>query len=183
MLSRAELTRAEDVDASELEPLVGTRPDAMASGTWSAIVEAVAFQRDDLARVIGENAQPREAQVDQNLRADAAFVLQQPLPRRIAVDLPARVIQHARQLARSAAARLLDARSRVRCGAGRPTRRDPRATIASSDARHHFVAVAGRGGEHVAGQAVRMHAHQRRRRRSRSPRTSAMCCSRSTSLE
>ena len=49
-------------------------------------LQAVAFERDHLARMIGEHAQLREAEIDQNLRADAALMLQQALPRRVAVD-------------------------------------------------------------------------------------------------
>ena len=61
--------------------------------------QAVAFERHNLARVVGENAKMGEAEIDQDLRADAAFVLQQPLPRGVALDLAARMVEHARHFA------------------------------------------------------------------------------------
>ena len=66
--------------------------------------QAVAFERDDFARMIGEHAQRCEAEVDQDLRADAAFVLQQALARDVLIELAARVIHNARQFAGLAAA-------------------------------------------------------------------------------
>jgi YD repeat-containing protein len=48
--------------------------------------EAVAFERDQFARMIGEHAQLGQAEIDQNLRADAAFVLQLTLLRRTATQ-------------------------------------------------------------------------------------------------
>ena len=59
--------------------------------------QAIAFERHHFSRVIGEHAQALEAKIDQDLRADAAFVLYQPLPRDVLVELAARVIQNMRQ--------------------------------------------------------------------------------------
>ena len=42
-------------------------------------LQAVAFQRDHLARMIGEHANPPQSQINQYLRADSAFALHQPL--------------------------------------------------------------------------------------------------------
>ena len=63
--------------------------------------QAVAFERDDFARMVGEHAQILQSEIDQDLRADAAFVLQQALPRDVLIELAARVVQDARQRARS----------------------------------------------------------------------------------
>ena len=61
--------------------------------------DAVAFQGDDFFRVIGEDANVLEAEVDQDLRADAAFVLDHALPRRFAVELAALVKMNLRECA------------------------------------------------------------------------------------
>jgi competence protein ComEA len=60
--------------------------------------QAVAFERHEFARVIGEHAEIGEAEIDQNLRADAAFVLQKALAGDVAIELPARVQANVRQL-------------------------------------------------------------------------------------
>jgi len=49
------------------------------------------FEGDDFFRVIGEDANVLEAEVDQDLRADAAFVLDHALARRLAIELAALV--------------------------------------------------------------------------------------------
>ena len=122
--------------------------------------QAVAFERDDFSRVIGEHAQVLEAEIDQDLRADAAFVLQEALPRDIHVELAARVIQDARQRARSGRGGV-DAEA----SAG-VVQVDEHAAILPDDgferALDDFVAIAFGGRENIAGEAVRMHAHQRR---------------------
>src|SRR5579872_1046027 len=61
--------------------------------------QAVGFERHELARMIGEHAQGLQAEVDQNLRADAAFMLEQALASDILIELPAPVIEHARHFA------------------------------------------------------------------------------------
>src|SRR6267378_4012537 len=53
--------------------------------------DAVAFEGDDFFRVIGEDANVLEAEVDQDLCADAAFVLDHALPRKLAIELAALV--------------------------------------------------------------------------------------------
>src|ERR1700694_6136585 len=63
--------------------------------------EAVAFECDYFPRMIREHAQALETEVDQDLRADAAFMLQQALPCDVLVELPARVIQNMRERAGS----------------------------------------------------------------------------------
>ena len=102
-----------------------------------------------------------ESQIDQNLRADAAFVLQHPLARDVLIELAARVIQNARQRARRGRRRV-DSKS-----SSGVVQIDKHAAILGGDgferALDDFVAIALGGGEDVAGKAVRMHAHQRRR--------------------
>jgi len=53
--------------------------------------DAVAFESDDFLRVIGEDANVLEAKVDQDLRADAAFVLHHALAGGLAIELAALV--------------------------------------------------------------------------------------------
>ena len=58
--------------------------------------EAVTFERDDFSRMIGEDAQILESKINQNLRADAAFMLQLTLPGDVPVKLATRMIQNMR---------------------------------------------------------------------------------------
>ncbi len=53
--------------------------------------DAVAFEGDDFFWVIGEDANVFEAEVNQDLRADSAFVLDHALPRKLAIELAALV--------------------------------------------------------------------------------------------
>jgi len=53
--------------------------------------DAVAFEGDYFFRVVGEDANVLEAEVDQDLRADAAFVLHHALAGGFAVELAARM--------------------------------------------------------------------------------------------
>src|SRR6266446_3610038 len=62
-----------------------------AEGDLVGDADAVAFEGDDFFRVIGEDANVLEAEVDQDLRADAAFVLDHALARRLAIELAALV--------------------------------------------------------------------------------------------
>ena len=62
-----------------------------AKGDLVGDADAVTFEGDDFFRVIGEDANVLEAEVDQDLRADAAFVLDHALARRLAVELAALV--------------------------------------------------------------------------------------------
>ena len=65
-------------------------------------LQAVAFERDDFARMIRQHANPPQSQIDQDLRADAAFVLHQALAPEVLIDFAARVINDARQSPASA---------------------------------------------------------------------------------
>src|SRR2546429_7373823 len=49
--------------------------------------DAVALEGDNFLRMIGENTNVLEAKVDQDLRANAAFVLHHALARRLAIEL------------------------------------------------------------------------------------------------
>lgn len=51
--------------------------------------DAVAFEGDDFLGVIGDDADIREAEVDQDLRANAAFMLHHALTGRLAIELAA----------------------------------------------------------------------------------------------
>src|SRR6185437_6237658 len=59
--------------------------------------EAVAFERDHAARMVGEHADALQSQINQNLRADPAFALHEALPAEILFAALARVIQDARK--------------------------------------------------------------------------------------
>lgn len=59
--------------------------------------DAVAFEGDDFFRVIGEDANVLEAEVDQDLRADAAFVLDHALTSGFAIELAALVKMNLRK--------------------------------------------------------------------------------------
>ena len=59
--------------------------------------DAVAFEGDDFFRVIGEDANVPKAEVDQDLRADAAFVLDHALARGLAIELAAPVKMNLRK--------------------------------------------------------------------------------------
>lgn len=53
--------------------------------------KAVAFEGHDLARMVGENANSAQAEVDQDLRPDAAFSLHEPLAAEVLVNFRATV--------------------------------------------------------------------------------------------
>src|SRR5258708_11927922 len=61
--------------------------------------DAVAFEGDNFFRVIGEDANVLETKVNQDLRADAAFVLDHALARRLAIELAALVEMNLRKRA------------------------------------------------------------------------------------
>jgi hypothetical protein len=61
--------------------------------------EAVSFERHYLAGMIGEHAQALETEIDEDLGADAAFMLEEPLPGGILIELAASVVEHARHFA------------------------------------------------------------------------------------
>src|SRR5712692_9004227 len=62
--------------------------------------DAVAFESDDFFRMIGEDANVLEAEIDQDLRADPAFVLNHALARRLAIELTTFVKMNLREHAR-----------------------------------------------------------------------------------
>src|SRR5882762_621179 len=147
--------------SNSLERLVGAllRPDGDRYLVGDR--QAIPFEGDDLPWVIGEHAQASQAEVDQDLCADATFVLQQPLPGGVPVELAARVIQNMRQRAGSGRGGIdPEAASRV-------VQIDEHSAIFGDDGFERVfddvVAVAIGGPEYIAGEAVRMHAHERRR--------------------
>src|SRR5260370_2979716 len=75
-----------------------------AEGDLVGDADAVAFEGDDFFWMIGEDANILEAEVDQDLRADTAFVLNHALARRFAIELAALMKmdlgEHARLLGR-----------------------------------------------------------------------------------
>ena len=74
-----------------LKDLVCGLPRIDAKGDLIGDGDAVAFEGDDFFRMVREDADVLEAEVDQDLRADTAFVLDQPLTRRFAIELAALV--------------------------------------------------------------------------------------------
>src|SRR5260370_460229 len=62
-----------------------------AQGNLVGDADAVAFEGNDFFRMIGEDANVLEAEIDQDLRADAALVLNQTLAGRLAIQLSALV--------------------------------------------------------------------------------------------
>ena len=86
---------------------VGRSSEDLVSGLWRSDAQgdlvgdgdAVAFEGDDLFRMVGEDANVPEAEVDQDLRADAAFVLHHALARGFAVELAALMKMNLRQRA------------------------------------------------------------------------------------
>ena len=59
--------------------------------------DAVAFEGDNFFRVVGENANVFQTQIDQNLRADAAFVLDEALACGRTIELSAGVNMNLRE--------------------------------------------------------------------------------------
>ena len=59
--------------------------------------DAVAFEGDDFLRMVGEDADVLEAKVDEDLGADAAFVLDHALAGRFAIELAALVEMNLRE--------------------------------------------------------------------------------------
>src|SRR5271154_3535523 len=118
---------------------------------------AVAFKGDDLFRMIGQNPNILQAQVDEDLRADAAFVLHHAQAGGFAVQLAALVKMNLRQHARLLGGVDTEATAGV-------MEIEENAAVFLGDcgqrARHQFAAIACRGTEDITGQAVRMDAHQ-----------------------
>src|SRR5437879_6177563 len=113
--------------------------------------DAVAFEGHDFLRMIGEDANVFEAEVDQDLRADAAFVLNQALARGFAVELAALVKMNLWESAGLLGGVDAEATSRV-------VEIEKDAAIFFGDcgqrARDKFAAIASGGTENVASQAV-----------------------------
>jgi len=76
---------------ARLEGLVGGAWPFDAKRYLVGDADAVTFQGDNFFWVIGEDTNVFEPEIDQDLRADAAFVLNHALARGLAVELAARV--------------------------------------------------------------------------------------------
>ena len=113
--------------------------------------DAVAFEGDDFFGMVCEDADVAEAEVDEDLGADAGFVLDEALASGFAVELTARVNVNLRKLA--ALIRLVDAEA-----AARMMKIKKDAAIFFGDgferAFNEVFAIAGSGTENVAGEAV-----------------------------
>src|SRR5258708_4148466 len=83
--------RIENMQRRSSQHLMGWAGLLDAQGHLVGDADAVALEGDDFFRVIGEDANVLEAQADQDLRADAAFVLDHALARRLAIELAALV--------------------------------------------------------------------------------------------
>jgi len=111
-----------------------------AEGHLVGDADAVALEGDDFFRVISKDANILEAEVDQDLRADATFVLHHALAGRLAIQLTTLVKvnlrEHARLLGRidtETAARVMqiEKNAAVFLGDGGERARDKFAAIAS----------------------------------------------------
>src|SRR6185437_8010982 len=118
--------------------------------------DAIALEGYYLFRMICQNSNIFEAEIYQDLRADAAFVLNHAEAGGLAVELAALVKVNLRQ--RTRFARRFHAES-----AAGVMKIEKHSAILFGDggkrARDQFVAIAGGRAEYVAGQAVRMHAY------------------------
>src|SRR5713226_4879438 len=116
---------------------------------------AVAFERDDFFRVVGEHANVLEAEIDQDLGADAAFVLDHALAGGLAIELAALVKMNLRERAGFFGGFNAEAAPGV-------VQVEKDAAVYDVEggqrARDKFAAIASGGAENVAGEAVRMHA-------------------------
>src|SRR5258708_10808510 len=123
-----------------------------AQGDLVGDADAVALEGDDFFRVIGEDANVLEAEVDQDLRADAAFVLDHALARRLAIELAALVEMNLGKRTWFFGGFDAEAASRV-------VQVEKDASVFLGDggqrARNQFAAIASRGTENIARQAVR----------------------------
>ncbi len=113
--------------------------------------DAVAFEGDDFFRMIGEDADVLEAEIDQDLRADAALVLNQALAGRLAIQLSALVEMDLRK--RAGFFRGIDGES-----APGVVKIEENAAVFLGDsgerAGDKLGAVARGGSENIAGEAV-----------------------------
>ena len=119
--------------------------------------DAVAFEGDDFFRVIGKNTNIFQAEVDQDLRADTAFVLYEALTRWRAIELSASVNVNLRKNARltggfdaKAAACVVQIKKNTAILFGNCGERTG----------NQFVAITGDRAEYIPGEAVGMNAHK-----------------------
>lgn len=115
--------------------------------------DAVAFQGDDLFGVIRQDADVFEAEIYQDLRADAAFVLDHALACGLAIELAAFMKMDLRENAGFFRCVNAEAASGV-------MEIEEDAAVFFGDgghaARDEFAAIASCGAEDIAGEAVRM---------------------------
>src|SRR5260221_1415296 len=111
--------------------------------------------------MVGQHANIFKPQIDQNLCADAASMLHQPLASGRAVQLAARVNMNLREYAglrgsldSEAPAGVVQVQKYTAVFLGNGGQRT----------RHQFVAIASRGCKYISSQAVRVDANQRRLR-------------------
>src|SRR3979490_294392 len=135
--------------------------------SWLGLVEAegdlvgdadpVAFEGDNFFRVIGEDANVLESQVDQDLRADAAFVLHHALACGFAVELAALVKMNLREHAGFFGGFDAETASGV-------MQIEKNAAILFGDGfertRNELRAITRCGAKNITSEAVRMDAHQ-----------------------
>src|SRR5260370_18678598 len=126
-----------------------------AQGDLVGDADAVAFEGDDFFRVIGEDANVLEAEINQDLRADTAFVLDQALARRLTIKLAALVKMNLRERPRFAGGIHGEASSGV-------VQIQKNAAVFIGDggqrARDKFAAIARGGTENVSSEAMRLDA-------------------------
>src|SRR5579859_5488987 len=119
--------------------------------------DAVAFESNDFFGMVGQDADVAEAEVDEDLGADAGFVLDQALTGGLAVELAAGVHVNLRELAGFVG--LIDAEA-----AAGVMEIEKHAAIFFSDgfegAVDEISAIAGCGAEDVAREAVRVDANE-----------------------
>ena len=117
--------------------------------------DAVAFEGNDFLWVVRENANAFEAEVNQDLCADATFVLHHALAGGLAIELAALMKMNLRQ--RAGLFRSVDGKP----AAGVMEIEEHAATFLGDGfkrQRNELPAIAGGGTKHVAGEAVGMDA-------------------------
>src|SRR6202171_4830231 len=122
--------------------------------------DAVSLQGDDFFGMVGEDSYVLESEVNQNLRADAAFVLHHALAGRLAVELAPRMQMNLRQC--PWLRRLINAESATRV---MQINKDAAIFLGDSCERagDQLGAVAGDRAEDIPRQTVRVNAHERGR--------------------
>src|SRR6266567_4571128 len=145
-------TKKKPCERRSLQNLVrraGRRFDA--EGDLVGDADAVTFEGDDFFRVVGEDANVLEAEVDQDLRTDATFVLDHALARRLAIELAALVKMNLRKSAWLFSGIHAEAASGV-------VQIKENAAVFLGDggqrARNEFAAIASSGTENVTGEAM-----------------------------